>query len=282
MEWRDSRLSSGTGQGDIKKANLNAVDIDPECLCRALCCFLNEVRHQDGEEYPGNTLYSLIIMIQLFFEKHGKDWKLLEGKVFHPVRNTLDNLMKSHALQRISKAANSSDPISVDEEDKLWDEGVLGENDPDGLRDTIMYLVGLTFALRGGREQRSLWCPGFDPQIVVQRNDDGVEYLEYREDLQSKTNQGGLTGRKMVPKVVRTYGHSNIEKNIVRLYKKYTSLLPPDPKSNALYKYSLARGRRSGHTWYCDKPVGINTVTKTVKNMMSKIGAIGRYTNHSL
>ncbi len=145
-----------------------------------------------------------------------------------------------------------------------------------------MYLVGLTFALHGSREQHALRCPGFEPQIVVKTNDEGVEFLEYQEDLRTKTNQGGLTGCKITPKVVRAYGHSNIERNIVHLYKKYVSLLPQDRKSSALYKYSLARGRRSGHTWYCDKPLGINTVTKTVKNMMSKLGASGRFTNHSL
>ncbi len=64
--------------------------------------------------------------------------------------------MKSRALSHISKVANSSDPISQDEEDHLWDEGVLGEDEPDVLCDMIMYLVGLSFALRGGREQRAL------------------------------------------------------------------------------------------------------------------------------
>ncbi len=133
MEWRESRLTSEGSHSDIFKANFNAVDIDPECLSRALCCFLNEVHHVNGEEYPGNTLYSLVIMLQLFFEKQGKQWKLLEGKIFHSVRNTLDNLMKARALSRISKAANSSDPISVNKESKLWDEGILGEDEPDVL-----------------------------------------------------------------------------------------------------------------------------------------------------
>ncbi len=221
-------------------------------------------------------------MLQLFFEKQGKEWKLLEGRVFHPVRNTLDNLMKARALSRISKAANSSDPISQDEEDHLWDKGVLGEDEPDVLRDTIMYLVGLSFALRGGQEQHALRCPGYDPQIEVKRTDEGTEYLEYREDLRSKTNQGGLNSRKVTPKVVRAYGHTNIERNVVRLYKKYMSLLPQEGKSPALYKYSLARGCRSRHTWYVDKPLGINTITKTVESMMNKIGAEGHFTNHSL
>ncbi len=33
MEWRESRLSVDQEKGDIFKANLNAVDIDPEALC---------------------------------------------------------------------------------------------------------------------------------------------------------------------------------------------------------------------------------------------------------
>ncbi len=69
---------------------------------------------------------------------------------------------------------------------------VLGEENPDQLRDTLLFLVSLTFALRGGKEQRSLRAPGFDPQIVIKKNEKGVKYLQYTEDFHSKTNQGGI------------------------------------------------------------------------------------------
>ena len=38
----------------------------------------------------------------------------------------------------------------------------------------------------------------------------------------------------------------------------------------------------TGHTWYADKPLGVNTITKTVKNLMAEIGKVGHFTNHSL
>ncbi len=38
----------------------------------------------------------------------------------------------------------------------------------------------------------------------------------------------------------------------------------------------------TGHTWYADKPLGVNTITKTVKNLMAEIGKFGHFTNHSL
>ncbi len=282
MSWRRSRIEADTAQGDIEGANLYDERVDPGQLGRSLCCFLNEVRRADGEEYPGNTLYSLLVMIQLHLEKQGKDWKLMEGSNFLCVHNTLDNLMKQRALARISKAAKSADPISVDDKQKLWDEGVLGEFQPDQLRSTVMYLLGLTFVLRGCQEQRALRCPPHDPQITVHVNTEGNEYLLYKEDVHSKTNQGGLKNRKNTPKKVKAYGHSDFDRNIVRLYKKYVSLLPEKATSNALYKYSLSKGKMTGHTWYADKPLGVNTITKTVKNLMAEIGKFGHFTNHSL
>ncbi len=145
-----------------------------------------------------------------------------------------------------------------------------------------MYLLGLTFALCGCREQRVLRCLLHDPQITVQIDSEGNEYLLYKEDIHSKTNQGGLKTRKLTPKTVKAYGHSEYNRNVVRLYKKYVSLLPDNGKLDAFYKYSLTSSRQTGHTWYSDKPLGINTINKTVKILMSEISKIGHFTNHSL
>ncbi len=46
----------------------------------------------------------------------------------------------------------SVSPISMSEEDSMWQKGVLGEDTPEKLRNTVMYLVGLTCALHGGQE----------------------------------------------------------------------------------------------------------------------------------
>ncbi len=159
---------------------------------------------------------------------------------------------------------------------------VLGEDDPDQLRDTLLFLVGLTFALRGGKEHRALRAPSFDPQIVVKKNESSVKFLEYTEDFHSKTNQGGISDRKHQSKVVRAYGHSCQERNIVYLFEKYVRLLPQSGKSDALYKYTTTVSKRTPQTWYVDKPVGINVLSKTVGNLMSRISREGRFTNHSL
>ncbi len=109
-------------------------------------------------------------MLQLHFECQGKSWKLLDDKEFHCIHNTLDNLMKKRSLERVTKPVKVAEPITLEDEETLWGMHVLGEENPDQLCDTLLFLVSLTFALRGGKEQCSLRAPGFDLQIVVKKN----------------------------------------------------------------------------------------------------------------
>ncbi len=186
-------------------------------------------------------------------------------------------------MARIAQKVKRSEPISITDEEEMWDFGILGEENLDCLRNTVMYLIGLTFALRGGKEHRALRNPYFDPQITVKTSEkSGRKYLEYTEDLVSKTNQGGLSSRKLTPKVVKAFGNPNPQHDIVRLYQKYVSLCPPEPKSDALYKYSICESKRKPCQWYCDKPLGINAISKCVANLMRQAGKTGKFTNHSL
>ncbi len=238
--WRQNRIDEGTGEGEISWCDVDSPDLNPEVLAHVLPTFINEIKHADGEDYPLNTVYSIIVMMQLFFEKKGKTWKLLDGKLFNSVRNTIDNIMKRRSMARIAQKVKRSEPISITDEEEMWDFGVLGEESPDCLRNTVMYLIGLTFALRGGKEHRTLRNPHFDPQIVVKISEKtGMKYLVYTKDIVSKTNQGGLSGRKIKPKVVKAFGNPNPQRDLVRLYQKYVSLCPEEPKLDALYKYSL-------------------------------------------
>ncbi len=262
-DWRRARINSGELNDifQIINSDVDESGLDKLNLSTALCAFLSDVKRANRSEYPGKTLYSLLIMIQLHLEKSGLDWKLLDDKEFLSVRNTLDNLMKERAHSRVG-VEKKFDLITVENEEELWLQGLLGSNTPKQLRETVMYLVRLSFALRGGKQQRLLRCPPYDPQITVQSQADGTKFLEYRKDLQSKSNQGGLSTRKWQPKIVKALGNNDPSRNIVLLYDKYVSLLLPDPKCNALYKYELPPGKVTAHTWYQDCPLGVNAVSK--------------------
>ena len=83
----------------------------------------------------------------------------------------------------------SATPITSAMEEKMWTSSVLAEHSPSQLVDTVMFLLSLNLALRGGDEQKCLRCSGFNPQITVSKDSDGVKCLVYREDPKHKTNK---------------------------------------------------------------------------------------------
>ncbi len=204
---------------EILWCSLEDPDLNNEHLCRTLCRFVNEVRRKDGKEYPGRTLYDLVLCIQFHLEKRGKFLKLFDDPDFTRLKFTVDNLMKSCCSERLGSMMVSQ-PISFEQEEILWESGLLGEQNADQLRSTVLYLLGISFALRGGEEHRKLHCPGFKPQLNVMRDEKGRKYLSYTEDLKSKTNQGGISSRKYLPKTLNVYGNSeNSDHDLVHLYE---------------------------------------------------------------
>ncbi len=81
--------------------------------------------------------------------------------------------------------------ISITDEECMWEKGLLGDSEPDSLRNTVMYLLGINLALCRGDKHRCLRCPGHNPQIQVCTDSEGHKFLLYKEDYQTKTNQGG-------------------------------------------------------------------------------------------
>ena len=135
-------------------------------------------------------------MIQMFLHEKGVYWKLLDqqSSEFQSLRNVVDNLMKQRTAEGLG-ARLSSSVISLAQEDTLYFKGILGEEDPSKLLKTVIYLLGLHLAFRGGVKHARLRRPGFDCQITIGLDDKGRERLVYREGLLQKNNQGGIGTR---------------------------------------------------------------------------------------
>ena len=60
----------------------------------ALSRFILEIREQSGENYPAETLYEIVVCLQLYMVTKGKNVKVLDEVHCVDVRNTLDSCMK--------------------------------------------------------------------------------------------------------------------------------------------------------------------------------------------
>ena len=187
--------------------------------------------------------------------------------------------MKKLRSSGLGVKRKQAEPISIEDENALWEKGLLGERDPQTLLDTMLFLCGIHFALRSGQEHRSLRVSQFD----IQTHEAGSASLIYTENV-SKNNQGGLLHRKVKAKKVACYSNtSNPDRCLVRLFQVFLKHRPnqcDDPVNDTFYLNPLKRPK--GEIWYSKVPVGHNTLSQTVSRLCRQAGISGFKTNHSL
>lgn len=222
-EWRASRLELYADRHDIQKVDGDLLTLDNKALDYALGAFVFEIRKENGDEYRGNTIYEIVVAIQHYLRENGRFLTLLDDVEFEGMRQKLDKKMKELAAKGVGIDKQQSCVISVESEEKMWANGILGSDTPDKLRDTLLYLLGLNFALRGGQEHYCL-RHGQNSQLHLGTDSNGKKYLEYIEDV-SKCNPGGIKHRKITRKHTKAYENpASPNRCIVSLYQKYISL----------------------------------------------------------
>ena len=255
-------------------------------LCHALCSFIPEItKVKDGAAYPSATLYQMIVFIQRHLVENGLNWKLIDGTEFAKVKTVLDNVMKERAQNNIRTVKRQANVITYEYENMLWDKNILGEQNPDQLRQTVMFLIGINCGLRAGDEHHYLCQDGVDKssQFSFQWNDKGIRCLVYAEDTVTKTNDGGLSSLKKQRKVRWIHPASNVNRCPVHLVNKYMSLYPPVTKKSMKPNFYLRSLEKINPAqWYSTQVLGLNKIKQTVNEMLKSAELDGFFTNHSL
>ncbi len=269
-DWVEHRAkSAGTAIPHLNNITLNE-------LQHWLCSFVLEIRKKDGNEFPPNTLHHICCGIMRYIRINGiPGFDIFKDKEFAKFRTVLDSEMKRLQGAGIGTAHKKADPITFEEEELLWSKGILGGDTPISLLNTMFYMNGLYFALRGGKEHRNL---RYDPpQIHLVELPGARPFLEYREDI-SKNHPGGLKGRKIKPKIV--VHHSNVEKPERCFVRLYNGLCPRNRPKHAYYLQPLQKP--TAKCWYSVTPVGHCKLDRTIHRLCEEAGIKGYRTNHSL
>ena len=164
----------------------------------------------------------------------------------------------------------------------MWESGVLGDDNPDKLHNTVLFQLGMNVTLHAIDEHYNLHreMPTKVIQIQLERDPDGVKCLVYREDAVTKTHDGGINDRKSDRKEVWVYPNDISEHCTVRLVEKYLSLCPMYFKKENFYLQSLQKP--TPNQWYAEQVIGVHTIAKITGDLMKSGGIEGYFTNHSL
>ena len=224
----------------------------------------------------------MVAAIQKHLNVNKIKWKLSDTTEFDNLNVVLDNVMKERAALNIGMVPKQAEIITYEFEERMWQKGILGENYPDTLRNTVLFLLGINCYLRAVDEHYHLRrsMPNKPSQISIESDSNGVKCVVYREDTVTKTHDGGLKDMKAERKVVWVYSNNtNVIRCPVRLVQKYLSLCPRYIKKENFYLQ--LRQRTTPTTWYAEQVVGQQTLSKVVKKMMESAEISGYFTNHS-
>ena len=245
-DWRRERLNNYNYDPAIYFADLeNLENLSKENLQHALCRFIPEVTCKRGQgPFPGGTLYQMIVAIQKYLVTNKIKWKLVHGDDFEELRTVLDNVMQEQTAQNIGVVKRQAGIISYEAENLLWEKGILGEDTPDKLRNTVLFLLGINVTLRAVEEHNQLRrdMPNMKSQLAFVLNPKGLRCLLYKEDSITKTHDGGLKDMRYERKVVWIYPNlGDVSRCPVRLVHKYISLCPKYEKKPNFYLQSLQK-----------------------------------------
>ena len=246
--------------------------MDPHTLCYWMERFTLEIRKVNGEEYQPNTLHHIICGIMRYVWINGREGiDFFKDAEFAGFRGVLDAEMKRLQTKGLGSSHKQAEPLTIEDEELLWEKKILGDHSPESLLNTMIYMNGLYFALRSGDEHRNLRHSPCQIQLVERPGERA--HLKYTEDI-SKNRPGGLKGRKVKPKVVLHHeNNDNPQRCFVRLFKRYISLCPPDSPSTAFYLNPLKKPSES--SWYSTTPIGKNKLSKAVSTMCKACGIQG-------
>ena len=132
-------------------------NIDNEQVNYWLSTFVIEIRNMNGEHYHSGTLYSICDGLQWYIcEKQMKDnckvpVHIYKDPLFAYFRVVFDSVLKELHQQGIGIYKKQAEVISLEVEEHLWNEGVLGDDTSKKLLDTLVFCFGLNLALRNGQ-----------------------------------------------------------------------------------------------------------------------------------
>ncbi len=272
-------VTERNGSREFDKVLQDLLKLGKDQLCQTLCKFILEVRKETGEDYPKETLLDIVCNIQMYFHQHSRMFKFLSDPEFVSVKNTLDNCMKELTKQGKVRQKKAADPLTLQDQKKIWESEILGDKDLETLVNTVMFLLGTHLSLRAVQKHKNLKVDlvviKYDPKLKLR-------FLEYKE-VQSKNNQGGLHSIYQQQKCVPVYENvQKPERCAVKLFEQYLSRRPQfDPKcSRDLYLRLLGKTPKT-NIWYSCQPMGVHSISKVVKRMTEQAGLTGNFSNHS-
>lgn len=141
-------------------------DYTPTMLNTLISRFIIQCKTKNESKYKPKTLFELILALQQYINNKRQFTSkekvhFLTDDQYSTISTILDYEMKERAKLGFGINRKVADIITEDMETSLWEKNILGTDTPEKLRNSLLYLIGLHFALRGFEEHVRLTISNF-------------------------------------------------------------------------------------------------------------------------
>ncbi|KAK3731884.1 hypothetical protein QZH41_000659 [Actinostola sp. cb2023] len=231
-----------------------------------------------GKEYEPGTLQTYRNGLRRYFLERpcppaidNFDLDKTGSAEFEEVATMLSLKKKDLKKKGLGNKPNAADPVEAEDLEKMWSSGAVGLQNPRSLIRLVWWNNVTHLGMRACKEQHDCQLEDF-----VVRD----QYIEYTE-RQTKNRQGdegkAKRARKYNNKLWKTDGG---ERDPYRAFMEYVSHRPKgDDVPNNFYLTPI--DNTTSGVWYKSIPIGVNTLSKMMKQIADKAGLKGKFTNSS-
>ena len=250
-------------------------------LNKWLALYASETRKQDGGMYSPKTIYLLLAGLLRHMRSLNPSCPNFlhpSNQTFKPLHDSLVNVLHEIQTSDAVTEARSAEPFSAEEEERLWDLGVLSTHTPKGLLRAVYYLNAKNFRIFGANAHRTLKLSQIKRQLSPQR----YVYTPSATDL--GTEQSGVMLMMKKKNKDTIVVNSSVEKGNrchVRVLDVYLQKIPPEAFERDVFYLQPIKHfdyPPEGVRWFTTQPVGKNSLGAMVREMCADAGIEGART----
>ena len=243
-------------------------DIPPEELNSLLSHFFIKVRKLNGEEFEPRTLTSFQRSFDRYLRQHGKDYNIIQDKIFESSRKALESKRKQLRLSGKGDRPNKALGLTNDELEKFWNKKQLGDHSPEALLRTVWLSSAMHFGWRAPYEHCKVLLG--DLEIRQEEGGERTEYIIWKTERGSKTRTGGKefgAERYFSPRIYSTGG----DRCPVNIFKTFLARRRPDMMKPDSPPYLAVVKSPRTEVWYKRQPLGVHSLGQFLKTMADAV-----------
>ncbi|XP_053821637.1 uncharacterized protein KIAA1958-like [Vidua chalybeata] len=235
--------------------------LPPADLDHYLVSFFISAKKQNGVDFSANSLSLFRCNINRYLQAHNYQYNMLRGPEFKASQEAY-KLKHWCLFQKKEEGWNVVENLTDEHMENLLEKGILSKTDPQGLLHLMFTNLIRGFGANTHHKAHQLYWG----QVVLGKTKGEVEYLEWKDDLSPRGNEGKLSPQLFAKP-------EDPESCPVASYKEYARKRPPDMLDDNHPLYLAPRSLCSvwDKVWYSKKALSKTNIDKILKVITQEV-----------